>query len=126
MQISNSLGSFAIILSLTFYGVHSQAPSCNLTGSCQVRNQKYLKLCSSLNSVYIQATAIESQNFSSIDDCWKFCKANENCHWFSFSKILNICLLFDECPEVDENPDFVTSEVECSYNSQSKKRLNYI
>ena len=52
----------------------------------------------------------------SIFECWSLCHSTQQtCKWFSFSQTLETCLLFNKCPEIDENDDFVTSEVDCQY-----------
>ena len=48
--------------------------------------------------------------------CWSLCKSIEDCAWFSFATTLNqTCLLFETCPEINSNPQFVSGQKECDY-----------
>ena len=72
----------------------------------------------------LQNSAIVTESTESINECWNLCRSTENCFWFSFSQLLKTCLLFNGCPEIDENENFVTSEVDCTYDIQGEIR-NY-
>ena len=56
---------------------------------------------------------------ASIEECWNFCQNATGCTWFSHSEQLQDCFLFDTCPELKPEKDFITSQVECVYNSKS-------
>ena len=57
---------------------------------------------------------IETSN--SITECWSLCRNTGKCAWFSFSKELHDCFLFETCPELKSEKDFITSQVECEYD----------
>ena len=64
----------------------------------------------------------------SINECWSLCRNTGKCAWFSFSKELQDCFLFETCPDLKSEKDFITSQVECEYDnyiplemSESKK-----
>ena len=70
----------------------------------------------------MQNDPIVSESTESIIECWNLCQSTENCFWFSFSQLMETCLLFNICPEIDENENFVTSEVDCTYDIQGEIR----
>ena len=51
--------------------------------------------------------------------CWSLCKSTDGCAWFSFQTTEDIgqtsCILFEDCPEIDTNPEFVSGQKECEY-----------
>ena len=50
--------------------------------------------------------------------CWYLCKSIERCAWFSFDMIGGqTCILYETCPEIDSNPQFVSGQKECDYGS---------
>ena len=68
---------------------------------------------------------VVSESTESIIECWNLCQSTENCFWFSFSQLMKTCLLFNICPEIDENENFVTSEVDCTYNDIEGEIRNF-
>ena len=73
----------------------------------------------------MQNDPIVSESTENIIECWNLCQSTENCFWFSFSQLMETCLLFNICPEIDENENFVTSEVECTYNDIQGEIKNF-
>ena len=73
----------------------------------------------------MQNDPIVSESTESIIECWNLCQSTENCFWFSFSQLMETCLLFNICPEIDENENFVTSEVDCTYNDIQGEIKNF-
>ena len=64
-----------------------------------------------------------------MEECWKSCQATPTCSWLSYSSNLELCLLFSECPEIEEEKDFLSSQVECYPDSNQGKHTkiyNYI
>ena len=53
----------------------------------------------------------------SIAECWKMCQATENCKWCSFTHDEKSCVLYEHCPEIMKMNDYITSQVECNYNT---------
>ena len=51
--------------------------------------------------------------------CWESCAINHQCNWFSYDQGSNQCLHFEFCPEIDENPRFISGEKECKYQIYS-------
>ena len=51
--------------------------------------------------------------------CWENCAINQQCNWFSYDQGSNQCLHFEFCPEIDENPRFISGEKECKYQIYS-------
>ena len=57
--------------------------------------------------------------------CLSLCKSTEGCAWFSFQTTVDIgqtsCILFEDCPEIDTNPEFVSGQKECEYGNSEYK-----
>ena len=47
--------------------------------------------------------------------CWENCVNHVDCLWFSFRSVNQLCILFATCPEIIENPEFISGEKECNY-----------
>ena len=48
--------------------------------------------------------------------CLSLCKSTDRCAWFSFHTVLDqTCILFEDCPEIEEDPQFVSGQKECDY-----------
>ena len=48
--------------------------------------------------------------------CWSLCRSTEGCAWFSFDTAgSQTCILFEDCPEIEPNPQFVSGQKECEY-----------
>ena len=47
--------------------------------------------------------------------CWSLCKSTEGCAWFSFDMDHRTCNLFEDCPEIEADPQFVSGQKECDY-----------
>ena len=47
--------------------------------------------------------------------CLDLCKANQECLWFTYSTLTNLCLLFKDCLVLDEEtcPECLTGEQDC-------------
>ena len=51
----------------------------------------------------------ETQN-----ECHNDCQKNQDCSWYSYRKSTELCILFNNCPSLNENDvEFVSSQVEC-------------
>ena len=54
--------------------------------------------------------------------CWDLCKKFEGCNWFSFDIAKDrICQMFETCPKIDSNWQFVSGQKECEYDIESGK-----
>ena len=60
-----------------------------------------------------------SVTLDTITKCSKYCRSFLNCNWFSYSKEFKLCQVFNECPTIIQNNDFLTSQVDCKYGSKS-------
>merc|ERR1719192_2851015 len=50
--------------------------------------------------------------------CWSLCTSTESCAWFSFDTTEGqTCILFETCPEIESNPQFVSGQKECDYSN---------
>ena len=48
--------------------------------------------------------------------CLSLCKSTEGCTWFSFHDTVDqTCILMEDCPEIREDPQFVSGQKECDY-----------
>jgi hypothetical protein len=58
--------------------------------------------------------------------CLSLCKSTAGCSWFSFHTIIDqTCILFEDCPEIESNPQFVSGQKECDYDCKDlQERLN--
>ena len=70
--------------------------------------------------IFFQGDHLNIEPSASIEECWNFCQNATGCTWFSHSAQLQDCFLFDTCPELKPEKDFITSQVECVYNSNSE------
>ena len=55
--------------------------------------------------------------------CLSLCKSTENCNWFSYandSVERYPCYLYETCPEIDENRQFISGQKECKYDYGEK------
>merc|ERR1719433_1155058 len=51
--------------------------------------------------------------------CWSLCKSTDGCTWFSFNTAGDqTCILLEDCPEIEENLQFVSGQKECNYGGQ--------
>ena len=66
---------------------------------------------------------MDSITMDTMFDCSRFCQSFLNCNWFSYGKELEICQVFNECPNLIQNIDFLTSQVDCQYREPGG-RLN--
>ena len=49
--------------------------------------------------------------------CWSLCKSTDDCNWFSYGNdSVNPCHLYETCPEIEENPQFISGQKECKYD----------
>ena len=62
-----------------------------------------------------QGYLLQQETVYSIYTCSNLCINTLNCNWFSFSQSLEFCELFNECTEIDPNPSFLSSQVDCKY-----------
>ena len=54
---------------------------------------------------------IESNSYEA---CLQYCESYPECKWFSYNKNFQLCLLFENCQELDEDlADFVSGQVNC-------------
>ena len=57
---------------------------------------------------------IHSSTTDTKHECIKQCQTNPICHWFSYGRETNTCLLFNTCPSLDETEeDYISGEPEC-------------
>ena len=48
--------------------------------------------------------------------CLSLCKSTEGCDWFSFHTTIDqTCILFADCPEIKDDPQFVSGQKKCDY-----------
>ena len=57
---------------------------------------------------------MNSIEHSSFMNCRDECKTTDYCNWFSYSSPKrSTCLLYDDCPEKDNDETWITSQKEC-------------
>ena len=57
---------------------------------------------------------MNSMEHSSLMECKNECKTTDNCNWFSYNSPNNsTCLLYNVCPEKDNDEAWITSQKEC-------------
>ena len=48
--------------------------------------------------------------------CWSWCQSVTDCNWFSYDKTKSqTCILFGNCPEIEENLQFISGQKDCHY-----------
>ena len=62
-----------------------------------------------------QGYVLQQETVYNIKICSDVCISTLNCNWFSFSQSLEFCILFNQCSEIDPNPSFLSSQVDCKY-----------
>ncbi len=81
---------------------------CGLQGSCQVKPVR--NDCFSLTWTWIlQGHIIKQEDVDTEGQCLKDCQINMDCQWYTFNEDINLCLLFETCPTVDETCSTCTS-----------------
>ena len=80
------------------------------------------------NLLFIQGQIIYSETSEDKVACLSFCKSTDECAWFSFDTtgILSTCILFMDCPEIEENPQFVSGQKECDIGDGEYLNFLYI
>ena len=86
-----------ILTIIILFNPYVQSSDCNISGIC-INNELIV------------------ENFNTISQCWNLCLNNDNCNWFSYNWEIGDCLLFEKCPELEQQGDFITSQVECDYS----------
>jgi hypothetical protein len=57
---------------------------------------------------------IQSEEMATAEDCLQLCNATRGCRWFSFYTLVPECVLFKNCPSIDEScEDCVSGERRC-------------
>ena len=69
----------------------------------------------------MQGKILHTEITSDKVSCWSLCQSNDECTWFSYENVGNDCILFETCPEIEENQYFISSKKNCQY--QSKRQL---
>ena len=63
--------------------------------------------------------AHDQKEVGSEDECLNLCKSDLTCSWFTYFKVPSECVLYANCPEVDETClECVTGEKGCSVDSK--------
>ncbi len=72
-------------------------PTCNEPGEC-------------VDADFVGSTATEDA-----DECLEECQDDRDCFWFEFDSSDNVCVLFENCPEIDDRDcdTCVVGEREC-------------
>ena len=66
------------------------------------------------NLLFIQGQIINSEISEDKVACLSLCKSTDECAWFSFDTTGHqTCILFVDCPEIEENPQYVSGQKEC-------------
>ena len=90
---------------------------CNLNGICQVNNTLNFKLKMayyvSMTHLPLQGTILGAFANKTTSQCHLTCQSNKECMWFSYSQQQNLCIIFNTCPVLGEDSDFVSSHVNC-------------
>ena len=92
-------------------------PNCNVIGVCKVKLDLSIISYNWIIITYSsqQGYVLQQETVYSIETCSNLCINTLNCKWFSFSQSLEFCELFDQCSEIDPNPSFLSSQVDCKY-----------
>jgi hypothetical protein len=69
--------------------------ACSVTGNCNGK-------------------IIHSEEIQTAKDCLKLCDATRGCRWFTFYTLVPVCVLFENCPSIDEScEDCISGERRC-------------
>ena len=79
------------------------------------------------NSFSIQGRIIHSEISEDKIACLSLCKSTDECTWFSFDTAVDkTCILFVDCPEIEENPQFTSGQKECDIGNGEYLNFIYI
>ena len=61
----------------------------------------------------LQGQIIHTEESPDRNTCLNICQSYEDCNWFTFNMIGEYCNLFRDCPNIEEDPVFISGQKEC-------------
>ena len=99
----------------------SETYKCYVYGQCQVSAIKIqlIRYCGTNPSIWTlsQEYSIDFKVTQDAEGCHKFCGKNDECNWWSWEPVFELCMLFVNCtdngidpPAVEPCPDCISGE----------------
>jgi hypothetical protein len=74
-----------------------------------IPNEKVCSIQGSCNGI-----KMHSEEMQTAKDCLQLCDATPGCRWFTFYTLVPVCVLFENCPSIDEScEDCISGERRC-------------
>ena len=70
----------------------------------------------------MQGKILQTRVTSDKVSCLSWCQSTDQCSWFSYENIGNICILFETCPDFEKNQRFISGEKNCQYRHGNKRQ----
>jgi hypothetical protein len=74
-----------------------------------IPNEKACSIQGSCNGI-----KMHSEEMQTAKDCLQLCDSTRGCRWFTFYTLVPVCVLFENCPSIDESSeDCISGERRC-------------